>query len=101
MIKALINVRIYDYTNYIENGYIIFDEVILEVGQMNDFSNQNYELIDGEGDLVIPGLVNGHTHIYSTFARGMSVRFNPKDFQGILDDLWWKMDHSLDKDMVY
>ena len=101
MIKALINVRIYDYTNYIENGYIIFDEVILEVGQMNDFSNQNYELIDGEGDLVIPGLVNGHTHIYSTFARGMSVRFNPKDFQGILDDLWWKMDHSLDKDIVY
>ena len=101
MSQVLINVRIYDYHNYIENGYIRFDQKILEVGSMDDFFATDETVIDGKGDLVMPNLVNGHTHIYSTFARGMSVKFAPKDFQGILDDLWWKLDRSLDTKMVY
>ena len=101
MIKALINVRLYDFESYIHEGYMLFDETILEVGSMKDFKNQDYEIIDGKHDVIIPGLVNGHTHIYSTFARGLSVHFNPKDFQGILDDLWWKIDRVLTKEMIY
>ena len=101
MNKALINVRIYDYHQYIENGYILFNEKIIKVGSMDSFNACDCEIIDGKGDLILPNLVNGHTHIYSTFARGMSVKFNPKDFQGILDDLWWKLDRSLDLQMVY
>ena len=40
--KALINVRIYDYENYIENGYVIFDKTIVDVGQMSNFKNNGY-----------------------------------------------------------
>jgi cytosine/adenosine deaminase-related metal-dependent hydrolase len=49
----------------------------------------------------MPGLINGHQHIYSTFARGMALDFNPNNFQEILDQLWWKIDGGLNHDNVY
>jgi len=100
--KALINCRIYDYKNYQENAYIIFDEKILEIGDMSNFKkNKTDDIIDVKNDIVFPGFVCGHTHLYSAFARGMSVPFNPKTFKEILKQLWWKMDHFLDLDMTY
>lgn len=101
MTKAIINVRIYDFQSYIEKGYVVFDDKILEVGSMETFKEKNYEIIDGSGYLVMPGLVTGHTHIYSTFARGMSVPFHPLNFQDILDQLWWKLDRQIDLDTTY
>lgn len=98
--KALVNARIYDYESYIEKGFIRFDSEIAQVGDMADFPGAE-EIIDCRGCLVIPGLVNGHTHIYSAFARGMNVPFNPKSFTDILNQLWWKLDKQLDRDAVY
>lgn len=100
--KALINVRIYDYNKYIENGFIIFDNEIREVGEMKDFSPRyDLEVIDGNGDMVLPSFVCAHAHIYSIFARGLALPFNPKNFQDILDQLWWKIDAQIDNDITY
>jgi cytosine/adenosine deaminase-related metal-dependent hydrolase len=101
MIKAIINTKIYDFNQFIDNGYIIFDDKIIEVGQMDVFKDLGYEIIDGYDHLVMPGLITAHTHIYSTFARGMSVPFHPKNFQEILDQLWWKLDRNLDNQATY
>lgn len=102
MVKVIINCNIFDYENYKENQYIRFDKEILEVGDMKDFKkNKNEEIIDFKGKLVMPGFVNGHTHIYSTFARGMSVEFNPKSFSDILKQLWWRMDSKIDLETTY
>ncbi len=101
MSRAIINTKIYDFEHFIPNGYVIFDGKILEVGDMKDFIDQDYELIDGKDFLTMPSLVSAHTHIYSTFARGMSVFFDPKNFQDILDQLWWKLDRQLDNQMIY
>ena len=101
MLKALINVRIYDYEKYIENGYIIFDENILEVGDMKDFHNHFYWVTDGHGKLVLPNFVCAHSHIYSIFARGLSLPFNPHNFQEILDQMWWKLDSKIDNNITY
>jgi len=98
---ALINVRFYDYKNYQENVSIIFDEHIRIIKPMSEYKNDGYIEIDCTGKLVIPGLISGHTHLYSTFARGMAIDFNPQDFLDILKQLWWKMDHFLDLDLVY
>ncbi|MBN2300417.1 MAG: hypothetical protein JXC31_04420, partial [Acholeplasmataceae bacterium] len=68
MIKAIVNARIYDFNQFIEDGFVIFDDKILSVGSMTEFINDNYHLIDGKDHLVCPGLINSHTHIYSTFA---------------------------------
>lgn len=101
MIKALLNVTIYDYQTYHEKSYVLFDETIIKVGKMKDYINQGFEELDGKGHMVLPNFVCGHTHIYSAFARGMNVPFNPKNFQDILDQLWWKLDSHLDHEMIY
>ena len=99
--KALTNVRIYDYDKYIENGYVVFDRTIVKVGQMKDFKNNGYSIIDGKGQLLLPNFVCAHSHIYSIFARGLALPFNPKNFQDILDQMWWKLDSQIDNEISY
>ena len=99
--KALINVRFYDFETYKEDMYILFDHMIEEVGEMKDYKNDGYLEIDATNNLVMPSLVNGHSHIYSTFARGLNVEFHPTNFQELLEQLWWKLDSNLDNKMNY
>ena len=99
--KALVNVRLYDYQKYIENGYVVFNEHIQEVGEMKSFKDKGYEIIDGKGKLLLPGFVCSHAHIYSIFARGLILPFNPHNFQEILDQMWWKLDSKIDNEISY
>ena len=106
--KAIKNVRIYDFIRYQPSGYVIFGDTIVDTGPMSDFEKalktcplSDGDITDGKGGLLLPGLVLGHTHIYSTFARGMALPFNPQDFREILEQLWWKMDASLDRAQIY
>lgn len=101
-LKAWINTRLYDYHTFRENMYIVFDEKILKLGPMKEFCKDGIdEIIDMENNLVLPGFVAAHTHLYSAFARGMNTEFQPNDFREILEQLWWKLDHFLDKEMIY
>lgn len=99
--KLLTNVTIYDFNSFRKNSYVLFDKQIQETGNMSDLPKGDYDIIDGLGQLVLPGLVCAHTHFYSAFARGLSVPFNPKNFQDILDQLWWKLDSQLTLEGVY
>ncbi len=101
IMNALINVRIFDYENYIESGYVVFDEQVQEVGKMSDFKNKGYKVIDGKGQLLMPNFVCAHSHIYSIFARGLILPYNPKNFQEILDQMWWKIDREIDNPVSY
>ena len=50
---------------------------------------------------VTPGLVCGHHHLYSALARGMPAPPEvPCDFQGILEQIWWRLDAALDLEMI-
>ncbi len=98
---ALINARLYDFNSYIENGFVVFDDKIQKTGSMKDFRDEGYEITDCSGALVMPGLTVAHTHIYSTFSRGLALPFNPSNFQELLDQLWWKIDSHLEKDDIY
>lgn len=65
-----------------------------------DFSG--VEIIDAHGKLLMPALINCHTHLYSTLARGMPVPGRPpKNFTEILNKLWWRLDRALNEDAVY
>jgi putative selenium metabolism protein SsnA len=49
------------------------------------------------GAYLSPGLVCGHTHLYSALARGMMVDIEPsKDFAQQLQHLWWRLDRAID-----
>ena len=99
--KAIINARIYDYDKYIENGYVVFDKKIVKVGEMKSFKNNGYQLIDAKGQMLLPNFVCAHSHIYSIFARGLALPFNPKNFQDILNQMWWKLDSQIDNEITY
>lgn len=48
-----------------------------------------------------PGLVCAHHHLYSTLARGMPAPpETPTTFQGILEQIWWRLDTALDLEMI-
>jgi putative selenium metabolism protein SsnA len=98
-LKAIINACIYDFHTFRENCYIIFGPEIEDMGDMENFPGAE-EVYDARGCIVMPGLVNCHTHIYSAFSRGMDIPFNPKNFKDILEQLWWKLDRELDCDSV-
>ena len=98
---AIINAKIYDFKTYKEDQYIIFNQQIIDVGDMSTYKNDGYKEIDATNGLVMPGLVNGHSHIYSTFSRGLSVPFNPKNFRELLEQLWWKLDRNLTNETTY
>lgn len=95
--KALINACIYDFHGFREDSYILFDSEIKDVGPMKSFPGAE-EVYDCEGSIVMPGLTNCHTHIYSAFSRGINLPFDPKSFRDILEQLWWRVDAGLDGD---
>ena len=60
------------------------------------------EVVELEGAVVLPGLVNAHTHLYSALARGMPGPAEPpRSFVEILERVWWRLDRALDEESVY
>jgi putative selenium metabolism protein SsnA len=83
----------------IDNGAVVTDgQKIKEVGTTNDLKEKypQAEFIDANGGIIMPGLINAHNHIYSAFARGLSIKGKtPANFLEILDGLWWTIDRNL------
>jgi putative selenium metabolism protein SsnA len=90
-------------------GVIEDGAVLLERGRVHSIGPTNRiapgyagPRFDARGRTVMPGLVNAHMHLYSTFARGMAVPGEPPDrFSSILEQLWWKLDKALELDDCY
>ena len=59
------------------------------------------EVINADGAVVLPGLVNGHTHLYSALAVGMpGPPKSPQNFAEILESIWWRLDRALDAESI-
>ncbi len=107
MTMLIHNVNI--FTNNANNSLLKNHAVLIEgsriaaVGEEKKLLAKNpaAEKLDGEGRLLMPGLINAHNHFYGTFARGISLSGTPKNFHEILQMLWWKLDRALDAEGVY
>ena len=88
---------------FIVNGSVyIEDRHIVEVGPSSTVRRKADHCIDARGSIVMPGLINTHHHLYSTFARGFTPPGTPaRNFEEILSKLWWKLDKALDSEDVY
>ncbi|MGB7450524.1 MAG: putative aminohydrolase SsnA [Lysobacterales bacterium] len=88
---------------FIANGSVyIENRQIIEVGESSAIRRTADRCIDARGSIVMPGLINAHHHLYSTFARGFTPPGTPaRNFEGILSKLWWKLDAALDAEDVY
>jgi putative selenium metabolism protein SsnA len=60
------------------------------------------EIVDLTGTIIMPGMVNAHTHLYSSLSRGMPGPAKaPRNFSEILGQIWWKLDTALDEEAVH
>jgi putative selenium metabolism protein SsnA len=92
-----------DDNRVIENGSVfVEDSEIVAVGDIDVSQYRAERTIDADRKLVMPGLINAHHHLYSTFARGFTPP-GPQatNFDENLRFLWWKLDSALDADDVY
>lgn len=84
-------------------GVLIRDGVIQAVGPAAKLRRKarGAEVIDARGMLIMPGFINTHMHLYSTFARGLCPKQPPaENFVQILERLWWPLDEALNEDDV-
>ena len=89
----------------IEDGCVaIEDGLIVEVGATADLQRRHpaAQFVNARGRVIMPGLINTHMHLYSTFARGMALKDEaPGNFLEILERLWWRLDKALNLEDVY
>lgn len=84
--------------NFYEDGAVVIkDNVIVDIGETSEILSiyEDDEIIDASGKVVMPGLICAHSHIYSTYARGMSVSKPTDNFMHVLENQWWALDKTL------
>jgi cytosine/adenosine deaminase-related metal-dependent hydrolase len=79
----------------IEGGYIT---QIAPKKEVRPFTGKR---IDAAGRIVMPGLINAHTHFYSTFACGLIKAKSSSNFLEVLKNLWWRLDSALTTEDCY
>ncbi|WKY46883.1 putative aminohydrolase SsnA [Eubacteriaceae bacterium ES3] len=90
---------------FLKNGALVIDaNHIEEVGEtqvlLQKYPGSDY--IDAQGMFIMPGYINAHHHIYSAFARGMSIPDNhPQNFLEILEGTWWNLDRHMTLEETY
>ena len=84
---------------FLENGAVAMDgNTIVMVGVTEEVKKAypDAEFVDAKGGVIMPAFINAHEHIYSSFARGLSINgYNPQGFLDILDGQWWTIDRHL------
>lgn len=84
---------------YMDDGCVVIEgNVIKAIGSTKEMKEKysDHEFIDANKKIIMPGLINTHMHIYSSFARGMAVPGKPSEnFMEILENLWWRLDKKL------
>ena len=87
---------------FLEHGAVAIEgDAIQSVGEEAELvaAHPGAEYIDAHGGVIMPGLVNCHTHIYSGLARGLAITgCNPHNFLENLEQQWWKIDRNLTLD---
>ena len=83
----------------IEDGAVcVSGSRIVGIGATGDMRAQcpEAEFIDAEGGIIMPGLINAHTHSYSYLLRGFAMPgYSPSCFYEALSGKAWKLDANL------
>ncbi len=76
----------------------VLDEahVVVEDGEIVAVNNgyASGDVVDASDEVVIPGLVNCHTHMYALPIRGAPLDVAPQSFYEALVKIWWNVDEA-------
>ncbi|MEA3288463.1 MAG: amidohydrolase family protein [Candidatus Marinimicrobia bacterium] len=84
---------------FLDRASIVTEDGLIKfVGRGYSHVGFDGQILDMQGKTALPGMINAHTHLYSTLAMGMPAPQNtPNNFVEILKEIWWKLDLGLDK----
>ncbi|EKD31331.1 MAG: hypothetical protein ACD_77C00346G0038 [uncultured bacterium] len=82
--------------NDVLTDILIVGNRINKVAQNIDFNAD--KIINGEGKVIIPGLINMHTHAAMTLMRGIGEDMSLMDW---LENRIWPVEQKLDDELVY
>jgi len=74
-----------------EAHLVVEDGVVVEVGE--GYASGD-DVVDARDEVVIPGLVNCHTHMYALPIRGAPLSVAPESFYEALVEIWWRVDEA-------
>lgn len=80
-----------------KQSILIKDNLIAEISSQIDESNAS-KIIDATGKIVIPGLINTHTHLSMTLFRGLA---DDLSLDSWLNNHIWPMEANLNGDFCY
>lgn len=75
---------------------VIDDDKIVDI--LNDYSGEYDELIDAEGKIVMPGLINCHTHLGMSFFKACNDNLSLQDW---LSKKIWPIEDKMNEDDTY
>ncbi|XCP86272.1 amidohydrolase [Roseburia hominis] len=63
-------------------------------------SEDGDQVVDAGGQIILPGFVNGHNHMYGFLSHGITADAMVTEFESFLDDFWWpyvedRLNHEL------
>jgi len=84
-------------------GVRVIDDVVTAVAAHADLRRDfpQDEVWDASGQVLAPGFVNAHAHLYGVLAHGLPLDKAPSGFWPFLEDFWWPLvEDRLDHEMI-
>lgn len=94
---------IYDMELKEDWGVVIEQYVITKVGPISELEREEYDsVVDRTNQIIAPGFVNGHMHMYGVLSHGITAEALVTEFSSFLEDFWWpyvedRVNHDLIK----
>ena len=95
-----------------QNIVPVFGDLVISNGRISDIAKKEFtgsfshtrqdidKEINAGGRVVTVPVINFHDHFYSRLAKGLPLTGSMKNFEDILQNLWWKLDMMLDPGMI-
>ncbi len=85
------------------SGLAVKDDIIIDVSNNESLLNNypDFEILDCTDQIISPGFINAHMHLYGVISHGISVPGDIEDFKNFLEDFWWpKVEDKIDHEMI-
>ncbi len=85
------------------SGLVMEDEIITDIGSNAVLLDKypDIELLDCRDQIISPGFINAHMHLYGVLSHGISVPSTIVDFRSFLEDFWWpEVEDRIDHEMI-
>lgn len=96
-------ITLWESTPLIDGALIAIEgKTIVDFGRMGKLIDryEDTDTLDVQGCVLMPGLVNSHSHLWRTLAPGLPLE-SAKTFRELQEKFWWRFARALDVEDVY